>query len=273
VRPWPRSVSFPPERPFIALHYLAVTSNDAPFTRDAPDWRVERTLHDGTRVILRALVPEDKEALRDAFAHLSFETRYMRFFSVVSEPSEAVLRYLTSVDQENHVAIVAGVESLDLKAERGVGIARFVRVAGEPHVAEAAVTVIDEFQRRGIGTVLLIELTRAAIARGVRVFRGEVLATNEGMLQILESVGAKLDPIDPHLEPADIEPGALAREIHPEAHRFEVTLEPEPRLESIVHVFQVAARTMATQLRSLFDDGTGRTSVTAPEPSGSGEER
>ena len=248
-----------------------MTSNDAPFTRNAPDWRLERTLHDRTRVIVRALVPEDKEALREAFAHLSFETRYMRFFSVVSEPSEAVLRYLTSVDQENHVAIVAGVESLDLKAEQGVGIARFVRVAGEPHVAEAAVTVIDQFQRRGIGTVLLVELTRAAVARGVRVFRGEVLATNEGMLQILESVGARLDPIDPHLEPADIEPGAIAREIHPEAHRFEVTLDPEPRLESLVHAFQVAARTMATHLRSMFDR-SGRTTVSTLAPSGSGEE-
>lgn len=248
---------------------MAVTPNDAPFTRDAPDWRVERTLHDGTHVILRALVPQDKEALREGFAHLSFETRYMRFFSVVTEPSEAVLRYLTSVDQEDHVAIVAGVESHDLKAERGVGIARFVRVAGEPHVAEAAVTVIDEFQRRGIGTVLLIELTRAALARGVRVFRGEVLATNEGMLQILESVGAKLEPIDPYpLEPADIEPGALAREAHPAARRFEVTLEPEPRLESLVHVFQVAARTMATQLRSMFDRSGAAHATSAERDSG-----
>lgn len=245
-----------------------MTQDDAPFTRESRDWSVVRTLCDGTQVTLRALGPEDKEAFREAFASLSLETRYLRFFSVVTEPSEAVLRYLTSVDQENHVAIVAGVDSHDLKAERGVGVARFVRVEGEPHVAEAAVTVIDEFQRRGLGTILLVELTRAALARGVRVFRGEVLASNEGMLQILESVGAKLEPLAPrNFELADVEPPALKRDVHPEARRFEVTLEAaeDPRLESaIVHAFRAAARSMATQLRSMFAEHDAKAATAPP---------
>ena len=189
-----------------------MSTNDAPFTPEEPEWRASRTLADGTTVVLRPLGPGDKNGLREAFAHLSFETRYLRFFSAVTEPSESVLRYLTSVDQIDHVAIVATIESHDMKSERGAGIARFVRVAGEPEVAEAAVTVIDEMQRRGLGTVLLVELTRAALARGVRVFRGEVLATNEGMLQILESVGAELDPVSSaEVTAADVDPSRLAR--------------------------------------------------------------
>jgi len=248
-----------------------VTSNDAPFTPDTPDWRVERTLLDGTHVVLRPLGPGDKDALREAFSHLSLETRYLRFFTAITEPSEGVLRYLTSVDQEDHVAIVAGVESYDMKSERGVGVARFVRVAGEPHVAEAAVTVIDEMQRKGLGTILLVELTRAALARGVRVFRGEVLATNEAMLQILESVGAKLEPLASEpFGPEDVTPPRLAREKSPRSRTFEVTLEAEePRLDhAIVHAFRAAARSMATGLRSMFasDDDHEPTSPGADTP-------
>ena len=214
-----------------------------------------RALQDGTRVVLRGLGPSDKDALRAAFAELSLETRYMRFFSVVTEPSEPVLRYLTSVDQEDHVAIVAVVESLDLKEEHGAGIARFVRVAGDPHVAEAAVTVTDAYQRKGLGTILLAELTRAALARGVRVFRGEVLASNEGMLQILESVGAKVDPVEvPDFDLSDVDPAALARDLHPTARRFEVELDHESTHmgQAIFHAFRAAARSMATELRSMF---------------------
>lgn len=231
-----------------------MSTSDAPFTPDDPEWRVERTLTDGTTVVLRPLGPSDKEGLREGFAHLSLKTRYMRFFAAVTEPSEGVLRYLTSVDQIDHVAIVATIESHDLKTERGAGIARFVRVKDEPHVAEAAVTVIDEMQRKGLGTVLLVELTRAALARGIRVFRGEVLATNEGMLQILESVGAELDPLSSaEVTAADLDPSRLARGPGPEARTFQVTLEPEPRDDhAILHTFRAAARSMATQLRSMF---------------------
>lgn len=229
-------------------------ASDDPFTPEVEDWRVHRTLPDGTPIAIRPLVPSDKDALREAFAHLSVETRYMRFFGAVSEPSEKVLSYLTTVDQIDHVAIVATVESHDLKSERGVGVARFVRVAGEPHVAEAAVTVVDDMQRKGLGTALLVELTRAALARGVRVFRGEVLASNGAMMQILESVGAEIDPNVGAGDPAI--PSTLARQKGVATRTFEVMLEPDtPRLDqAIVHAFRAAARSMATQLRSMFSE-------------------
>jgi GNAT superfamily N-acetyltransferase len=248
-----------PSALFVRLARVS-TNDDPPFGRDTPEWRVARRLSDGTAVTLRPLRAEDKPAFLEAFSRLSVETRYLRFFSVVTEPSEAILRYLTEVDQEDHVAIAALVETLDLKAERGVGLARFVRVAGEPHAAEAAVTVIDEFQKRGLGTVLLIELTRAAIARDVRVFRGEVLATNDRMLQILHAVGARLEPVGP--EVAEISPGDFGLGRKPptvDAFRFEVplTLEDPHHENAIVHAFRAAARSMATQLRQVLAQATG----------------
>ncbi len=229
---------------------------EAPFVHEP--WRVERFLPDGTKVIVRALQPSDIEAMREGFARLSPETRYMRFFSAVTEPSEAALHYLTEVDQHRHVAICAGVESLDLKEEKGIGVARYVRVEGEPHVAEAAVTVVDAYQKRGVGTLLLTELARAALSRGVRVFRGEVLAENHAMLQILESVGAKVEPVAESTRPTDSESllGRTSDRPRSGSLRFEVTLQPDQPRAGLAGLFRAAASSMSSTLREMFGETT-----------------
>jgi GNAT superfamily N-acetyltransferase len=157
-----------------------------------PEWTRELSLADGTQVTIRAVRPEDRRELHDGILELSPAARTRRFFTSAFEPTEAALRYLTEVDQENHVAIGAVVASLDLKEERGVGIARFVRLADEPTVAEAAITVLDAYQGRGIGKVLLKELARIAYGKGIRRFRAEVLAENTAMLALLGEVGVTL---------------------------------------------------------------------------------
>lgn len=155
-----------------------------------PEYRREHVLVDGTRVVVRPIRPEDAPALREAFGHLSADSRYRRFFGAVSALDDATLAYLTNVDGIDHFAIVAGIESPDLKAERGVGVARFIRLQDEPDVAEAAVTVIDEMQNKGIARILLATLADAAVERGVRHFRGEALATNEPVRALLAEGGA-----------------------------------------------------------------------------------
>jgi len=155
------------------------------------NWKKERTLKDGTRVTLRPIRREDRDALRKGFQELSPEGRYMRFLSAVTEPSEETLTYLTDVDQETHVAIVAATDSLNLKEEHGVGVARYIQLKDHPEVAEAAVTVIDNMQNKGLGGILGNELAKIARANGILYFRAEVLASNEPMRQMLERVGLK----------------------------------------------------------------------------------
>ena len=158
--------------------------------RTGPTFREEHTLADGRRVLLRHVRPGDAPELRAAFERLSAESRYRRFFGGLTDLTEPVLRYLTEVDGQDHVAIVATCESPDLKSERGLGVARFVRLADEPTVAEAAVTVVDDAQRNGLGRLLAMTLAEAARERGVRTFRADVLAENEPMRAIMQEIGA-----------------------------------------------------------------------------------
>ena len=149
----------------------------------------EETVHlrDGTRVVLRLIRPSDKAQLRAAFERLSPESRYSRFLSPRSALTDRELRYLTEVDGKDHVALVALKTPL-LGQEEGIGVARFIRLAGQADVAEPAITVADDHQGKGLGSILLRRLTEAAWERGVRQFHCQVLARNDQMRQLLDEM-------------------------------------------------------------------------------------
>jgi len=144
------------------------------------------TLRDGTQVELRLLRPEDKRLLVEGLARMSPESRFYRFFSHRDRLSPRELAYLTELDHESHVAI--GARMIDARGdELGLGVARFIRLE-PPELAEAAVTVVDDAQGKGLGRLLLDRLVSAAHERGVRTFRFDVLAENETMLKLVEAL-------------------------------------------------------------------------------------
>jgi len=159
--------------------------------RFGTSFSARHVLADGTAITLRLVQPTDRAEFDRQFRRMSPDSRYRRFFTGIHELTPSMLDYLTIIDGHDHFAICAFTESLDLKEEQGVGVARFVRLVGERDVAEAAVTVVDDFQGRGLGKLLLITLVEAAHERGVHKFRGEVLASNEPMCKLLETAGAK----------------------------------------------------------------------------------
>jgi RimJ/RimL family protein N-acetyltransferase len=158
----------------------------------ATDHRATHVLADGRTVSLRHIQPSDAAELRRAFDRLSPNSRYRRFLAGVHALSEEAIHYLTNVDGVDHVAIVAEIESPNLKEERGVGVARFIRDPNERDRAEAAITVVDDEQHKGIGKLLLAALTEAARERGVHRFTSEVLASNAPMRALLDQTGAVL---------------------------------------------------------------------------------
>lgn len=159
-----------------------------------PNFHEDHVLDDGTSVTLRHVRPDDADELRRGFSRLSPESRYRRFLGGSSTLSDEMVRYLTCVDGHDHVAIVATRRDPSSGAEIGLGIARFVRATDDPTAAEAAITVVDDVQRKGLGRILAITIARTALERGVKRFRGEVLTDNQPVRQLLEEVGATVRP-------------------------------------------------------------------------------
>jgi RimJ/RimL family protein N-acetyltransferase len=175
-----------PSRLFAAMTAVAGLAAGRRLTR-VPQGR-HVVLRDGSAVLIRQVRSTDAPLLADGFAQLSAASRQMRFLGVKKTLSAAELRYLTDVDHHDHEALAA----LDRAGRSGVGIARYVRDADDPQVAEIAVTIIDDWQGRGLGTELLARLSDRARQEGIRRFTALADAGNVAVAALLRNAGARL---------------------------------------------------------------------------------
>ena len=148
-------------------------------------------LSDGQRVQLRLIRPSDKELIREGFERLSPDSRYARFMAPKARLSERELDYLTNVDGFDHFAMGAVRRHL-MSNREGVGSARFVRLPDQPDTAEPAITVLDDYQGKGLGSVLLQRLIEAAWERDVRWFVSELLAENTASKRMMEALSPEV---------------------------------------------------------------------------------
>lgn len=142
-------------------------------------------LGDGSEVILRPVRPEDKGLLLEAFQRFGEQSRYQRFMGSKKVLSPSELAYFTELDHDDHEAVGA----IEPASGRGVGIARFVRERRDGPVAEAAIAVVDDWQHRGLGGVLLECLAERAVEGGVREFSASLLSSNRAMLALFARLG------------------------------------------------------------------------------------
>jgi GNAT superfamily N-acetyltransferase len=149
-------------------------------------------LSDGTPVRLRPILSRDKPDVLLAFERLSLQSRYQRFFSHLRELSPSLLAYLTDINYVDHFAY--GAFDIAQMEPKLIGVARYIRLKAEPHSAEAAIAVIDDYQRRGLGKRLLYALVDAAIDNGINRFLGNALWENRPMLGLLHQAKAQIIP-------------------------------------------------------------------------------
>jgi RimJ/RimL family protein N-acetyltransferase len=150
-----------------------------------------RRLHDGTSVLTRRIRPDDKRLIQRGIENLSELSVRRRFLSSRRKFTQAELRYLTEVDGRNHVAIVA--ESPTQPARRLIGVARFVRLQDDPDTAEVAIVVADDFQGRGVGSLLARELAARARGLGVKRFTATMAGDNRPALRLMEKLTQHLE--------------------------------------------------------------------------------
>ncbi|HZV48296.1 MAG TPA: GNAT family N-acetyltransferase [Candidatus Dormibacteraeota bacterium] len=154
-----------------------------------PTSRYERLLElrDGVRVHVRPIRADDEPRLHEAFARMSERSVYFRFLSPLKRLPEELARRLARVDHQSRFALVATTHRPDGR-EHILGVARYDRVPGTD-VAEVAVAVVDEMQRRGLGSALLELLAQAAREHGIQTFVLIVLPENQSMLGLLRRLG------------------------------------------------------------------------------------
>ena len=149
------------------------------------------SLADGTVFVVRPVTPEDRDLIQNGFEHLSERSRYLRFFGPMPTLSRRQLAYLSQPDQAHHIAV--GL----LDEDRPVGIGRWVRFDDDPDSADVAVTVLDSYQGRGAGRILVEVLAAIARHRSVRWMHFDVLAENTSMLALLDRFDAIRTPSGP----------------------------------------------------------------------------
>lgn len=168
-----------------------MTSTGDQFARDGD----VVSLADGGRVLVRHLLVSDREELAERYLELSPEARRMRFFNAPDHLSTRLLDYLVDVDGVDRCALVAF--AIDADGAPGVGIARYARSHDDPSCAEAAVTVLDAYQSRGIGTALMHRLAEHARRNGISTFTASVMWENRELLDGLRALGARIQPSEP----------------------------------------------------------------------------
>ncbi|MGY2874484.1 RimJ/RimL family protein N-acetyltransferase [Marmoricola sp. URHA0025 HA25] len=189
-------------------------------TRPAPAARARGSedelvvLDDGSQVLIRPVHRDDVPLLEEGFSRLSAESRRLRFLADKSRLSPSELRYFTHVDHHDHEALGAR----DARDGRGVGIARFIKDRDHPELAEIAIAVVDDWQRRGLARELLHRLFARAREEGVRHFTALVAEENEPVVALLHDLGAQVRVVA-H------EAGAISYEITPASDGFGTELQ------------------------------------------------
>lgn len=143
-------------------------------------------LRDGSTVHIRVMRPEDEAGLCDLLSSLSDESRWLRFYCQQNSTALAAEAH-REASMDHSFGLVASSGD----GERVVGHAFYVAIDDER--AEVAFTIANEFQGRGLGTILLGQLAEVATANGIKVFEAEVLAANHAMLHVFRASGFPIE--------------------------------------------------------------------------------
>ncbi|HSJ54301.1 MAG TPA: GNAT family N-acetyltransferase [Anaerolineae bacterium] len=145
-------------------------------------------LRDGTAVTIRPIVPEDAPLLQALFHRLSPESIFFRFLGRPKELPRQQAERLANLDYRRQMAFVATLGG-DI-----IGVARYAQSSyHEEGLMEAAVVVEDEYQSRGLGTILLNHLSDYAREQGVLAFLASIHQTNDRILGFIRKSGLRTE--------------------------------------------------------------------------------
>jgi GNAT superfamily N-acetyltransferase len=139
-------------------------------------------------VTVRAAGANDGPKIRRAFLNLERDTVYTRFFGYKADVSDAELGRITGADFERAVALLVTIGEDEVVIG---GASYFVSgsVAAAGPIAELAFTVEEDFQSRGIGSLLMRHIIAIARVKGLDRLEADVLSRNRPMLNVFRRCG------------------------------------------------------------------------------------
>lgn len=143
----------------------------------------------GEEVLVRPARIADEESLQSFFYDLSGETIYRRFFNAKKTFSHAEMQRLVDLDYEKNLALVACTSEGEAEAIVGVAVYETDPADG---LAEVAFVVRDDWQGKGLGTLLMRRIAEAGQARGLRGLKADVLVGNQRMLAVFHESGLEV---------------------------------------------------------------------------------
>jgi acetyltransferase len=156
----------------------------------------ETTLEDGTPIVIRPIRPEDEPLIYELYTTLKEETVIFRFGQrLVDMPHERLGRYC-QIDYDRELAFVAEVKQGE--CETIIGDVRIIKLP-DLEVAEVGILVTDQWQNKGVGTLLLKDCIEAAMDSGVKVLWMEIVRDNYNMHAFAKKFGFWQTYADEHM--------------------------------------------------------------------------
>lgn len=180
-------------------------NNSRPFAQGGSSLTV--TTARGRPVRVRHLSATDDDLLVELYHRISEETRRLRFMSRPHDvPDELLWREaqrLSDLDPNNAAALVGTVIEDDGQ-EHAVAVCRLARERDDPTTAEMAIVIRDDFQREGLGTIMLDLAIQLAMVGGVERIRAVSLEENEGVHRLIKRTGLPVTTTTSHGETTQI---------------------------------------------------------------------
>jgi len=142
-------------------------------------------LRDGATVHVRRVIAEDEPSLRRFLEGVSPDSLYQRFFGVAD--LEQTARSFAAASDHGDFALVAGHGA----PAAIVAHAAWFRIG--PGEAEVACLVTDDWQGRGVGSLLVSRLAELTRHCGIATLVAEVRPGNRGMIAVFERTGCAVE--------------------------------------------------------------------------------
>ena len=153
------------------------------------EFEKRRKLHDGTKVILRSIKPEDEMLWLEMFRNFSDESVWNRFFNVIKNtPHEVRVRYC-DIDYDNEIAIVAVLQEGEKKM---LGVVRFT-IDSNRKSGELAFIVADPWQCLGLGTMMVKHMIQICRDKTIEIVYSFILPNNYGGIRFLKKMGFTIE--------------------------------------------------------------------------------